>query len=132
MCLLGMSLAERALQVLFLLVSDTLNLCCTDIAQGPARYVYAVAITKIPARSLCSLFYPDTCKPKHSNSPKVNASKGKRRIWENTLSTITVILTRDTKGWRKRAKWRNRNAKHMELFWKLVVESSALHFKGVY
>lgn len=35
-CLPGMSSAERVLQVLFLLMSDTLNLCCMDVAQGPA------------------------------------------------------------------------------------------------
>lgn len=57
-------------------------------------------ITKIPAHSLY------TWNPKHSKSSKVNVSKGKRRIWENTLSKRTVILTRAAERWRKRAKLR--------------------------
>lgn len=76
-----------------------------------------------------SSVYPDTWNPKHSKSSKVNVSKEKRRTWENTLSKMTVVLTRATEGWRKRAKWRNSNEKHTGLFWELVVESLALHFK---
>lgn len=33
---------QRVLQVLFLLMSDTLNLCCTDVTQGPARYAHTM------------------------------------------------------------------------------------------
>lgn len=65
---------------------------------------------------------------KHSKSSEGNVSKGKRRIWENTLSKMTVILTRATEGWRKRAESRNSNEKHTGLFWEAVVVSPALHF----
>lgn len=128
-CLPGVSSAERIWQVLFL-PHLTHWTCAAEMAHRDRHGTLTLwGITKIPAHSLYSSIYPDTWNPKHSKSSKVNGSKGKRRIWENTLSKMTKILTRATEGQKKRAKSRNSNEKHIGLFWELVVESPVLHFK---
>lgn len=125
----GVSSAERVWQALFLPQLTHWTCAAWMVHRDRHGALTPWGITKAPAHSLYTSIYPDTWNPKHSKSSKVNASKGKRRIWENTLSKMTVILTRTTEGWRKRATSRNSNEKHTGLFWELVVESPALHFK---
>lgn len=95
MCLPGLSSAERDLEVLLLLVSDVLDVRCTDIAQGLTQHTHTLGNhqdfrPRISLRNTCNSVPPILSTQTNGNPKQIqqiikihqgSMSRGKKRIW---------------------------------------------------